>query len=50
MYSVAKNASLSLARLQIYAFFHNNLKKSEFYKSGSVMLSELIKSLYNTEK
>ena len=26
MYSVAKNASTSFARLQIYTFFHNDLK------------------------
>ena len=30
MYSVAKNASPSFARFQIYTFFHNNLKKSKF--------------------
>ena len=29
MYSVAKNASPSFARLQIYTFFPNNLKKSK---------------------
>ena len=32
MYSVAKNASPSFARRQIYTFFHNNLKKSKFKK------------------